>query len=134
MTAPESTVGISNISLLTIPFFSFCIQPMSIPSVIWTSRAFGKSSSFSPLNSSPGHWGHPNASSASYLMAWMYISNALKKTLLVISIFSPLCSRFRSFLLLMKASIDFPCWLVPKSELKYSFRRSTLTKCTLLCG
>ena len=61
---PDGTFGTRKRSFSTKPFVAYCIFPMSIPSQMWTSRLFSKSTSFSPFNSSPGHcWLHPNASS-----------------------------------------------------------------------
>ena len=47
-TSPESTVGTLKKFSSTTPFLSFCWHPMSMPSVMWTSRTPSKCSSFPP--------------------------------------------------------------------------------------
>ena len=108
------------------PFVGYCMLPISIPSLIWTSLTFPKLSSVSPLSSSPGHLLHPKAYSVLYWVAWMYISNAFRNTFFDTSpiISSPLSSEFRIFLFFLlgfsqrvlsvyfaaKVAIQLPRW------------------------
>ena len=60
---PVVTLGTLKRSLSSRPFEGYCMFPISILSLMRTSLTSSKSSSLSPLSSSPGHLLHQNASS-----------------------------------------------------------------------